>query len=62
MAFAAASYLGNRIGLPLHRDPEYRQTLNIKRTKSKHLNVSRFVSNLSLPNPLTPGVKSRMKR
>ena len=40
---------------------EYRQTSNIRRTKSKNLNVSRPVLQLSLPNPMNPGVKSRMK-
>ena len=39
----------------------YRQTSNIRRTKSQNLNVSLLVSQLSLPNPLKPGVKSRMK-
>ena len=36
-------------------------TSNISRTKSKQLNVSRFVLQLSLPNPLKLGVKSWMK-
>ena len=31
------------------------------RTKSEHLNVSRHVLQLPLPNPSTPLVKSRMK-
>ena len=39
----------------------YRQIANMIRTKPKNLNVSRFALQLSLPNPLTPGVKSRMK-
>ena len=39
----------------------YRQTSNISRTKSQTLNVSCLVLQLSLPNPLKPGVKSRMK-
>ena len=34
---------------------------NINRTKSKKLNDSRLVLQLSLPNPLKPRVKSRMK-
>ena len=39
----------------------YRQTSNIRRTKSPNLKVSRLVPHLSLPgNPLKPGVKSRM--
>ena len=39
----------------------YHQTSNISRIKSQNLNVSRLVLQLSLPNPLKPGVKSRMK-
>ena len=39
----------------------YRQVSNIRRTKSKHLKDSRTVMRLSLPNPLKPDVKSRMK-
>ena len=38
-----------------------RQTADICRTKSQNLNVSRLVLRLTLPNPLNPGVKSRMK-
>ena len=38
-----------------------RQTSNISRTKYQNLNVSRFVLQLSLPNPLMPGVKLRVK-
>ena len=39
----------------------YRQFSNMRRTKSQNLNVSRLVLHLSLPNPLKPCVKSRMK-
>ena len=39
----------------------YRQVSNIRCTKSQNLNVSRLVVQLSLSNPLKPGVKSRMK-
>ena len=39
----------------------YRKVSNIKRTKSQNLNDSRLVLQLSLPNRLKPGVKSRMK-
>ena len=39
----------------------YRQVSNIRRTKSQHLKDSRTVLRLSLPNPLKPVVKSRMK-
>ena len=34
---------------------------NIRRTKFQHLQDSRTVLRLSLPNPLKPDVKSRMK-
>ena len=39
----------------------YRKVSNIRRTKSKNLNDSRIVLQLSLPSRLKPGVKSRMK-
>ena len=39
----------------------YRKISNIRHTKSQNLNVSRLVLQLSLPNPMKPGVKSRMK-
>ena len=39
----------------------YRQFANIRRTQSQNINGSRLVLWLSLPNPLTPGVKLRMK-
>ena len=39
----------------------YRQVSNIRRTKSQHLKISHTVLRLSLPNPLKPDVKSRMK-
>ena len=42
-------------------DTEYRQVSNIRRTKSQHLKNSRDVLQLSLPHPLKPDVKSRMK-
>ena len=42
---------------------EYCKTSKFKimHTKSQNLNVSRLVLQLSLPSPLKPGVKSRMK-
>ena len=40
---------------------EYRQIFNTRRTTSQTLNVSCLVLQLSLPNPLKPGVKSSMK-
>ena len=39
----------------------YRQTSSISHTKSKNSNVSHLILQLSLPNPLKPGVESRMK-
>ena len=39
----------------------YRQVSNIRRTKSQHLKDSCTVLQLSLPNPLKPDIKSRMK-
>ena len=39
----------------------YRTISNIRRTKSPNLNVSLLVLELSLSNPMKPGVKSRMK-
>ena len=39
----------------------YRQTPIISCIKFENLNLSRIVWQLSLPNPLKPGVKSRMK-
>ena len=39
----------------------YRQISNTRRTKSQILIISRLVLQLSLLNPLKPGVKSRMK-
>ena len=41
--------------------PNCRQTCNITCTKSKKLNLSHLVLQLVLPNPLKPGVKSKMK-
>ena len=42
-------------------DVDYRKTSSISRTKSQNLNVSNIVLQLSLPNQLKLGVKSRMK-
>ena len=39
----------------------YGKISNIRRIKSPDLNVSCLVLQLSLPNPMNPGVKSRMK-
>ena len=40
---------------------DYRKTSSISRTESQNSNVSNLVLQLSLFNPLKPGVKSRMK-
>ena len=39
----------------------YRKISNISHTKSQNSNVSHLILQLSLPNSLKPGVKSRMK-
>ena len=39
----------------------YRKISNIRRTQNQNLNDSRLIMQLPLPNPLKPGVKSRMK-
>ena len=41
---------------------DYRQTSNIRRTKSQNWNASPLVLRLSWPNPLKPGVLSRELR
>ena len=35
----------------------YRKTSSVSRTKSQNVNVTHLVLQLSLPNPLKPGVK-----
>ena len=40
---------------------DYRKISDIRCAKSSNLIVSRLVLHLSLPNPLKPGVKSRLK-
>ena len=40
---------------------KYRQISNISRTQSPNKNVPRLILQSSLPNPLKPGVKLRMK-
>ena len=42
-------------------EPNYRQISNTKGIKSSNLDISRLILQLHLPNPLKPGVKSRMK-
>ena len=44
-----------------HLLQNYRKVSNIRRTKSQNWNDSHLVLKSSLPNPLKPGVKSRMK-
>ena len=41
--------------------PNYRKVSNIRRTQNQNLNDYRLNMQLPLPNPLMPGVKSRMK-
>ena len=40
---------------------KYRKLSDIRRTKSPNLKVSRLVLQLSFPNQMKPGVKSRIK-
>ena len=40
---------------------KYRKVSNIRPTKCQNLNDSHLVLQLSVPNPLKPGVKSRIK-
>ena len=47
--------------LPNCNGNKYRKVSNIRRTKLPNLTASRLVLQLSLPNPMKPGVKSRMK-
>ena len=44
----------------IHQEMTCCQVSYISCTKSQNLNVSRLILQLSLPNPLKPGVKSRM--
>ena len=39
----------------------YRQVSNIRHTESQNLSISLLVLQLSLPNPLKPGVRARIK-
>ena len=43
------------------RNTIYCKTFNMRHTKYQNLNISCLGLQLSLPNPLKPGVKSRMK-
>ena len=47
------------LAVPIHDG--YRRISNIRRTEPPNVDVSRLVLQLSLPNPIKPGVKSRMK-
>ena len=49
----------NFLTKPVHL--EYGQTSDISRTKTHKLYVARLVLKLSLPNPMKPDVKPRMK-
>ena len=46
---------------PIDNNPAYRKISDIRRTQNQNLNDSRLIMQLPLPNPLKPGVKSRMK-
>ena len=47
--------------LEINLETSYSKISTTNRNKSQNLNDSRLVWQLSLPNPLNPGVKSRMK-
>ena len=47
--------------MPVELNDDYREVSNIRRTKSQHLNVYRFVLQMSLRNLLKPGIQPRMK-
>ena len=49
------------LGVEIYTRYKYRQILIMRLVKFQNLNVSRLVLELSLPNPLKPGVRSRMK-
>ena len=53
--------LDNAVYKILRTIKRYRKISNIRRIKSTNLNVRRLVLQLALPNPMKPGVKSRMK-
>ena len=57
----ATSPRGQSVKYQTVQKTTYRQVSNIRRTKLQHLKYSRTVLWLSLPNPLKPDVKSRMK-
>ena len=48
-------------GLYLKKNWDYHKTFNTRHNKSQNLNDSHGILQLSLPNPLEPGVKLRMK-
>ena len=51
----------NELSFSIQMNSNYRQFSNIRRTQSQNIAVYRLVLLLSLPNPLKPGVKLRMK-
>ena len=56
-----ASTISALLVLRIDRNVIYRKVSNIRRTKSQYLTDSHLVLQSSLPNPLKPGVKLRMK-
>ena len=58
----AATFSFNKMHTEMQHAPIiYRKTSSTGRTKSRNLNVSCLVFQLSLPNPLNPGFKLRTK-
>ena len=59
---SASMYVVDVPGSSLHQlTHRYHQTSHISHTKSLNLNISLLILQMSLSNPLKPGVKSRMK-
>ena len=58
--FSAYEVLSN-LEKEFNENREYHKIFNIRHTKFQNLNDSHLVLQLSLPNPLKPGVKLRMK-
>ena len=61
MSFVIKEWLAYCQGITRTAKLNYRKTSSINRTKSRSLNVSCILLQLSSLSPLTPGVKLRMK-
>ena len=61
LVYVSERILGLTRLIRLFSGNDYRQVYNVRCTKFQHLKDYRTVLRLSLPNPLKPAVKSRMK-